>query len=66
MSTRRVRKNVSEEKSKMPRALKTKLSRNKCNKKIKLSGRFDIKVSNSTREALMMDIMNNNTIWLMI
>ena len=36
VSTRRARNNASEEKSKMPRAISTKLSRNQLNKKIKV------------------------------
>ena len=64
VATRRARKNSSEEKSKTPKALKTKISRNKCNKKIKFCEKFGIKITKITIEALMMDIMNNNTIWV--
>ena len=62
IATRRSRKNESEAKSIIPRALKTKLPRNQHNNKIKFSEKFGIKVPNSTREALMMYIMNNNTL----
>ena len=61
MATVRARKNVSEAKSKIPRALKTKLSRYQLNKKVKVRETFHIKVTNSTREALIMDRMENNT-----
>ena len=44
----------------MSRALKTKLPRNQWNRRIKVCEKFDIKVPNSNREALIMDRMNNN------
>ena len=61
--TRRSSNNALEAKSNMPRALKAKLSRNQRNNKTNDREKFCIKVPNSTREALMMDIMNNNTPW---
>ena len=48
----------------MSRPLKTKLSHSQRNKKIHFCDKFGIKVPNITREALMMDMMNNNTLWL--
>ena len=60
LEARRARKNSSGAKSKMSRALKTKLPRNQRNRKIKVCEKFDIKVPNSNREALIMDRMNNN------
>ena len=62
IATRRYRKNESEAKSIIPRALKTKLPRNQHNNKIKFSEKFCVKVPKSTREALMMYMMNNNTL----
>ena len=61
--TRRSSNNALEAKSNMPRALKAKLSRNQRNNKTNDREKFCIKVPNSTREVLMMDIMNNNTPW---
>ena len=55
MAFRRTSKNASEEKSKVPRALKTKLSHYQRNKEIKVHRKFSIKVPNSTRESLMME-----------
>ena len=64
MTTSRASNNASETKSNMTRALNTKLSNNQHNKKIKVRDKFGIKVSNSTREVLMMDRMNNNNLWV--
>ena len=63
MESRRASKFSSEAKYKIPRALENKLSHNQLNKKIRVCEKFGIKVPNSTREALMMDRMNNNTLW---
>ena len=54
VETKRASKNASEEKSKIPRALKTKLSHNQRNKKIKVRDTFSIKFPTSTRESFMM------------
>ena len=45
----------------MPRTVKSKLSHNQHNKKIKVREKFGIKDPNSTREALIIYRMNNNT-----
>ena len=58
------RKNVSEAKSKVPRAIKTKLSLNQLNNNIKFSEKFGINVPNSTIEVLTMNRNNNNTLWV--
>ena len=63
MATRRARKNAPEAKYNMPRSLKTKLSQNQCNKKIKVCNKFGIKFPNINRDSLIMDSMNNNTPW---
>ena len=47
----------------MPRSFKNKLSRNQCNNNIKYREKFSIKDPNGTREALMMERMNNNNLW---
>ena len=62
VATRSSRNNASEAKSKIARTLKTKLTHNKYKKKINFCEKFFIKVPTSTREALMMGRMNNNTI----
>ena len=62
VETIRSRKNAPEEKSNMSRAIKTKLSQNQCNRKIKVCEKFGIKVHTNTREALIMDRMNNNNL----
>ena len=54
---------ASKAKSKMPIALNTKTPRNKCNRKIKVGEKFGIKVPTSTRQALFIYGMNNNTLW---
>ena len=63
LETRRASNNASEEKSKMPIALKNKLYCNQHNKKIQVRGKFGIKVPTSTREAFLTDIINNNIHW---
>ena len=60
----RARKNASEAKSNMPRAFRTKIYRNQRNKKIKVYEKLGINIINSTREALIMDRMNNNNLWV--
>ena len=47
----------------MLRSLKTKLSRNQRNKKIMVREKIGINVPKSTRQGLMMYIINNNNLW---
>ena len=46
----------------MPRALKNELSQNQRDKKIKVHKKFSIKATNSSRKALIMEIMNSNNL----
>ena len=62
LATERARNNASEAKSNIKRVLNIKLPCNKRNNKIKVLEKFGIKVPNSTIEAIMMDIMNDNTL----
>ena len=61
MATRRSKQNASEEKSKMPKALSTKLCHIQGNNKIKFCEKIGIEAHISAIEALLMYIMNNNT-----
>ena len=61
--TRKSSKNTPETKPQIPRALMNKLSYNQLIKKIKVHEKFCIKVLNSTREAIMMERMNDNILW---
>ena len=64
VATRREMKNASEAKSNIPRSPNTKLSCNQLNKKVKFCYKFGTKVPKSTRAALIMDMIINDTLWV--
>ena len=47
----------------MPRALKSKISRNERNKVKTYQWKFGYKITNNSREALLLDNKNGNTLW---
>ena len=50
-------------KSKIPRSLKVKISRNERNKINKDQEKFGYKIPNNSREAILLDKKNGNTLW---
>ena len=51
------------DKSNIPRDLKAKISRNCCNKVKKDWDKFGYKIIKNSREALLLDMKNGNTLW---
>ena len=47
----------------MPRSLKAKMSRNECNKVKEDREKFGYKITNNSRESLLLDKKNGNTLW---
>ena len=54
---------ISKSKSKVPRALKKKISKNARNQRKEMREKFGIKIPNNTREALLLDRMNGDNKW---
>ena len=59
----RERKQALKSKSNIPRALKTKMSRNDRNKVKKDQEKFGYNIPNNSRELLLLDKKNVNTLW---